>query len=84
MALHPDFPSSPHAILDPKLRYFPPNEDLRLRAVAIYPPVTTKILSGLRVDFLGLGLPDYPDLFVGHDSILSDRLFVVSGIVKLP
>ena len=31
---------------------------MRLRAVAIYPPATTKILSGLRVDLLGLGFTD--------------------------
>lgn len=29
MALHPDFPSSPHAILDPKNRWFPADEALR-------------------------------------------------------
>ncbi|MFN7226240.1 MAG: DEAD/DEAH box helicase family protein [Holosporales bacterium] len=29
MALHPDFPSSPHAILDPKIRWFPADEALR-------------------------------------------------------
>lgn len=29
MALHPDFPKSPHAILDPELRWFPADEALR-------------------------------------------------------
>jgi type III restriction enzyme len=29
MALHPDFPSSPHAILDPAIRWFPADEALR-------------------------------------------------------
>ena len=29
MALHPDFPSSPHVILDPKYRWFPADEALR-------------------------------------------------------
>ena len=29
MALHPDFPESPHAILDPDLRWFPADEALR-------------------------------------------------------
>lgn len=29
MALHPDFPKSPHAILDPKVRWFPADEALR-------------------------------------------------------
>ncbi len=29
MALHPDFPNSPHAILDPSVRWFPADETLR-------------------------------------------------------
>ncbi len=29
MALHPDFPHSPHAILDPEIRWFPADEILR-------------------------------------------------------
>ncbi len=29
MALHPNFPSSPHAILDPSIRWFPADETLR-------------------------------------------------------
>lgn len=29
MALHPDFPDSPHAILDPAIRWFPADEALR-------------------------------------------------------
>ena len=29
MALHPDFPGSPHAILDPEIRWFPADETLR-------------------------------------------------------
>lgn len=29
MALHPDFPSSPHAVLDPAVRWFPADEALR-------------------------------------------------------
>ena len=29
MALHPDFPDSPHAVLDPAVRWFPADEALR-------------------------------------------------------
>ena len=29
MALHKDFPDSPHAILDPEVRWFPADEALR-------------------------------------------------------
>ena len=30
MALHPDFPTSPHLVVDPSLRWFPADEALRL------------------------------------------------------
>ncbi len=29
MALHPDFPNSPHAVLNPDIRWFPADEALR-------------------------------------------------------
>jgi type III restriction enzyme len=29
MALHKDFPKDPYVILDPKIRWFPADEDLR-------------------------------------------------------
>ena len=29
MAIHPDFPSSPHEILKPEVRWFPTDETLR-------------------------------------------------------
>jgi len=29
MALHKDFPTDPYAILDPSIRWFPADEDLR-------------------------------------------------------
>ena len=32
MALHPDFPDSPHAIVDPEIRWFPADEALRTAA----------------------------------------------------
>ena len=34
MALHPDFFDSPHAILDPAVRWFPADEALRETSVA--------------------------------------------------
>ena len=33
MALHKDFPHSPHAILDPGIRWFPADEVLRERSL---------------------------------------------------
>jgi len=34
MALHKDFPQSPHAILDPGIRWFPADEALRERIMS--------------------------------------------------
>ncbi|WP_165067582.1 DEAD/DEAH box helicase family protein [Desulfovibrio sp. ZJ200] len=39
MALHPDFPKSPHAILDPELRWFPADESLRDKMANLMPPL---------------------------------------------
>ena len=56
---------------------------MRLRAVAIYPPATTKMLSGLRVNLLGLGFTGPLGYFCwGFVPIHMSRLFEVSGIVK--
>ena len=45
MALHPDFPVSPHAILDPSVRWFPADEALREKSMEqLMPP----LVPGLR------------------------------------
>lgn len=42
MALHPDFPNSPHAILDPDIRWFPADEGMRDGGlVKLLPPFVT-------------------------------------------
>ena len=57
---------------------------MRLRAVAIYPPATTKILRGLGVRLMGIGFTGPPWSFCGRlVPIRMDRLFVVSVIVRL-
>ena len=44
MALHPDFPDSPHAILDPELRWFPADETLReTGAEKLMPPLVAQL-----------------------------------------
>ena len=44
MALHPDFPDSPHAILAPDLRWFPANEASRAIGVEkLIPPLVAEI-----------------------------------------
>lgn len=46
MALHPDFPESPHAILDPSIRWFPADEALRATGMdKLMPP----LVAALRV-----------------------------------
>ena len=44
MALHPDFPDSPHTILDPELRWFPADETLReSSAEKLMPPLVAEL-----------------------------------------
>ena len=44
MALHPDFPKSPHAILDPRLRWFPADETLRDTTMdKLMPPLVAQL-----------------------------------------
>lgn len=44
MALHPDFPKSPHAILDPELRWFPADEALRSTTMdKLMPPLVAQL-----------------------------------------
>ncbi len=44
MALHPDFPKSPHAILDPDIRWFPADEDLRETSMEkLMPPLVAQL-----------------------------------------
>ncbi len=44
MALHPDFPESPHAILDPSFRWFPADDALRDSSMdKLMPPLVARI-----------------------------------------
>lgn len=44
MALHPNFPKSPYEILDPSIRWFPADEDLRETAYdKLLPPLVAKL-----------------------------------------
>ena len=44
MALHPDFPDSPHAILDPAIRWFPADEALRASSFEkLLPPLVPEL-----------------------------------------
>lgn len=44
MALHPDFPSSPHAVLDPSIRWFPADEALRDTSMdKLMPPLVAEL-----------------------------------------
>lgn len=44
MALHPNFPESPHAILDPAMRWFPADEALRETSMGkLMPPLVSQL-----------------------------------------
>lgn len=50
MALHPDFPDSPHAILDPAIRWFPADEALRETSMDKFmPPLLSQLRRKVRV-----------------------------------
>ncbi len=46
MAIHPNFPESPHAILDPALRWFPADEALRESSMDKLMPLLVPHLRG--------------------------------------
>ena len=49
MALHPDFPKSPHALLDPAIRWFPADEDLREKTSdKLLPPLVANLRRKVR------------------------------------
>ena len=49
MALHPDFPASPHAILDPSIRWFPAGEALREASMdKLMPPLVARIRNKVK------------------------------------
>jgi len=50
MALHKDFPKDPYAILDPNIRWFPADEDLREKGAIqkLLPP----LVAGGNIDLL--------------------------------
>ncbi len=49
MALHPDFPDAPHAILDPSIRWFPADEALRETSMdKLMPPLVAQLRKKVR------------------------------------
>lgn len=55
MALHPDFPKSPHEILSPDMRWFPADEALRDKGMEkLMPPLVAKLREKVK-DFRGSG-----------------------------
>lgn len=53
MALHPDFPRSPHAVPDPAVRWFPADETLRDTGMEkLMPPLLAQLRNKI-VDIFG-------------------------------
>lgn len=49
MALHPDFPKSPHEILDPEIRWFPADEALREKGMEkLMPPLVANLRKNVK------------------------------------
>ncbi len=54
MAIHPNFPASPHAILDPEVRWFPADESLRDSSMEkLMPPLVAKLRQKVKEFRLG-------------------------------
>jgi type III restriction enzyme len=50
MALHPNFPGSPHAILDPAVRWFPADESLRETSMdKLMPPLVSDLRKKVKI-----------------------------------
>ncbi len=61
MALHPDFPESPHAILDPAIRWFPADETLRETGMEkLMPPLVPKLRKNVK-EWRDAGYPGASD-----------------------
>ena len=68
MALHPNFPNDPHAILDPGIRWFPADEAYRdKRADQLMPP----LVSALRKKVKEWRDSGYEDATTTSKSLLS-------------
>jgi len=53
MALHPDFPSDPYAILNPDLRWFPADELLRTQGYEkLLPPLVAILRKKVRLKYI--------------------------------
>jgi type III restriction enzyme len=55
MALHKDFPQSPHAILDPGIRWFPAHESLRESSMEKLMPPLVPALRRMVLEFRDSG-----------------------------
>ena len=65
MALHKDFPQSPHAILDPGIRWFPADEALRETSMEkLMPP----LVAELRRKAKGFRDGEYDFVYVDEES----------------
>jgi type III restriction enzyme len=50
MALHKDFPDSPHVILDPSIRWFPADEALRTSSFEkLMPPLVPELRKQVKL-----------------------------------
>ncbi|MDA1015558.1 MAG: hypothetical protein O3A00_14035 [Planctomycetota bacterium] len=80
MALHPDFPDSPHEILDPAVRWFPADEALRDTTMdKLMPPLVAQLRRKVK-DFRDSG---YPLLDVPSDFAVTDHRLLSKHALQL-
>jgi type III restriction enzyme len=83
MALHKDFPSDPHAILDPSIRWFPADEALRdKRADQLMPPLVSA-LRKIKVLSLVLAWSFFHKLYEPDSTLARNFLVIAPNIIVL-
>ena len=76
MALHPNFPSDPHAILDPAIRWFPADEALRTTSFEkLLPPLVPSLrkeVQAWRDSGYGRDVPEFAPLVIHRAALVAE------------
>ena len=83
MALHKDFPPSPHAILDPGIRWFPADEALRESSMEkLMPPLVAELRRKVK-DFRDGGYAGATDTSRGRKRVRRGKSFRMIHVQRI-
>ncbi|MFH1963248.1 MAG: tetratricopeptide repeat protein [bacterium] len=83
MALHKDFPQSPHAILDPSIRWFPADEALRENSMDKLMPSLVPILSHIAGRLQGIQRETIKGKTMNWQSVIFCYLFILCSVTNI-